>query len=78
MYSTQWVDFKTTLQVAAVSNFNSMNKDTAGTTATAGSSTTSNSSNNSMIMIGVLDSSVDLTGIAANPQARLVLEIQTK
>jgi hypothetical protein len=74
MYSTQWVDFKTTLQVAAVSNFNGMNKDALSATATAGTS----NNKNSMVMIGLLESRVDVTGVAANPQARLVLEIQTK
>eukprot|EP00953_Heterococcus_sp_UTEX-ZZ885_P017920 10023-Heterococcus_DN1.PRE.2 len=74
MYSTQWVDFKTTLQVAAVSNFNGMNKDTVSATATAGTG----NNKNSMVMVGLLESRVNLTGIAANPQARLVLEIQTK
>jgi hypothetical protein len=75
MYSTQWVDFKTTLQVGAVSNFNSMSKDT---TATTSSNTITSSSNSSMVMIGVLESRNDITAVAANPQARLVLEIQTK
>jgi hypothetical protein len=74
MYSTQWVDFKATLQVAAVNKFHGMKKDALSATATAGTS----NNTNSMIMIGLLESRVDLTGIAANPQARLVLEIQTK